>query len=420
MTTTDVLVVGAGAAGLAAGERLNAERADFVVLEAADRIGGRAWSDSSVFGVPFDRGCHWLHSASVNPFRPIADALGFRYLVRTSRRSAHLYLKDRLADAATRTAAWDAVEAAFRAADAAGERGLDVPAADVVDLTGEWRRMVVHWMGLLSAFPPEEISTLDLSRYADTGENWPVLDGYGALVTAAGQAVPVRTGVTVSRIDWSGRGVRAETSAGTIEAKSAIVTVSTNVLAEGGIRFTPELPADVGEALAACPVGFAEKVAISFDGPLAGLDPSAYVDTIDPTDPTRPAINFTIEEDAAGHPLAVGQLGGLLARDLERAGEAAMIDFALAALVDAFGSGIRSQVHRTATTRWTSDPLIRGAYSCARPGEADRRRRLAHPVGERLFLAGEATSPDAYSTAHGARLTGLAAAGRALAAIAGV
>jgi len=420
MTQTDVLVVGAGAAGLAAGERLAAERADFVVLEASDRIGGRAWSDSSVFGVPFDRGCHWLHSASRNPYRPIADALGFKYLVRTSRRSAHLYLKDRLADEATRKAAWDAVEAAFRAADAAGERGLDVPASDVVDLTGEWRRMVVHWMGLLSAFAPDDISTLDLSRYADTGENWPVLDGYGALVAAAGRDVPVRTGVAVRRIEWSGAGVRAETTAGTITAKSAIVTVSTNVLSEGGIRFAPDLPADFGEALAACPVGFAEKVAISFGGPLAGLDPSAYVDTIDPTDPDRPAINFTVEEDADGHPLAVGQLGGNLARDLEKAGEAAMVDFALAALVDAFGSGIRSQVRRTTTTRWTSDPLVRGAYSCAMPGQADRRRRLADPVGERLFFAGEATSQDAYSTAHGARLTGLAAAGRALAAIATV
>lgn len=420
MSQTDVLVVGAGAAGLAAGERLNAERADFVVLEAADRIGGRAWSDSSVFGVPFDRGCHWLHSASVNPFRPIADALGYRYLVRKSRRAAHLFLKDQLADEATRRAAWDAVETAFRDAHAAGERGLDVPASEAIDPPDDWRRMVVHWMGLLSAFAPEDISTLDLARYADTGENWPVLDGYGALVAAAGRDVPVRTGVAVKAIDWSGKGVRADTTAGTIEAKSAIVTVSTNVLSGGGIRFTPDLPVDFAEALAACPVGYAEKVAISFANKLPGLDPSAYVDTLDPTDPDRPAINFTVEEDSEGRPMAVGQLGGNVARDLEKAGEAAMVDFALAALADAFGSGIRSQVHRTSTTRWSSDPLVRGAYSCAMPGQADRRRRLADPVGARLFFAGEATSPDAYSTAHGARLTGLAAAGRALAAIARV
>lgn len=418
MTSTDILVVGAGAAGLAAGERLAQAGADFVLLEAADRVGGRAFSDTSVFGVPFDHGCHWMHSASKNPFRPIADALGHRYLVRTSRRAAHLYLKDQLADEATREAAWDAVQGAFRAADAAGERSLDIAASEAIDPPAEWARLASHWMRLLSSLDPEEISTLDLSRYADTGENWPVLDGYGALVAKAGRDVPVRTGVAVTQLDWSGRGVHAETSAGPIEAKAAIVTASTKVLAEGGIRFVPDLPDDVAEALAACPVGYAEKVAISFDCPLPGLDRTAYVDTLDPGDPDRPAINFTVYEDGEGRPLAVGQLGGGVSRDLERAGDAAMVDFALSALADAFGSSIRPKVHRTATTHWASNPLIRGAYSCALPGKADHRRRLAEPVGDRLFLAGEATSPDAYSTAHGARLTGLAAADSAVAAIA--
>ncbi|WP_018699990.1 flavin monoamine oxidase family protein [Amorphus coralli] len=413
MTDTDIVVVGAGAAGLAAGERLRETGVEAIVVEAAERVGGRAFTDTSVFGVPFDLGCHWMHSASRNPFRPIADALDHRYLMRSSRRAAHLYLKDRLADDETRAAAWEAVQGAFRAAEAAGERGLDVAAADVIDPPTEWAPLALHWMRLLSALDAPQISTLDLCRYADTGENWPVLDGYGALVARAGRDVPVRTGVAVTHIDWSGRGVRAETSAGTVHAKAAIVTVSTNVLAEGGIRFTPELPVDAAEAIAACPTGHAEKVAISFDCPLPGLDSTAYIDTMDPDDPDRPAINFTVYEDADARPLMIGQLGGSVARGLEQAGAAAMTDFALAALADAFGSEIRDRVHRVHTTHWGSDPLIRGAYSCALPGKADLRARLGEPIGERVLLAGEATSPDAFSTAHGARLTGLAAAERA-------
>lgn len=414
MTETGVIVVGAGAAGLAAGERLAERGVEFVVLEASDRIGGRAFTDTLSFGVPFDHGCHWLHSASKNPFREIADRIGHHYLKRTSRRAAHLFLKDRLADEAERKAAWDAVEAAFAASEKAGRLGQDIAASDVIRPPAEWKRLVIHWLRLLSSPDPHEISTLDLARYSDTGENWPVLDGYGALVVAAGRDVPVRTGVAVTGLDWSGPGVTAETSAGTLRAKAAIVTVSTNVLASGAIRFSPALPPEYQDAIAACPCGFAEKVAISFKEPLPGLEEVAYLDTLDPTDEARSPINYTVYPDAAGHPVAVGQLGGSVARDLLREGEAAMVDFALAALCDAFGSAIRDQVLQTAVTRWGTDPLVRGAYSCALPGKGQKRLRLCDPIGERVFLAGEATSPEAYSTAHGARWSGLLAAERAI------
>ncbi|MEW5424739.1 flavin monoamine oxidase family protein [Amorphus sp. 3PC139-8] len=413
MTETDIVVVGAGAAGLAAGERLAERGLDFLVLEAADRIGGRAYTETDSFGVPFDHGCHWLHSASKNPFREIADRLGHRYLKRTSRRAAHMFLKDRPASEAERTAAWNAVEAAFAASEGAGRIGRDVAVSEVIDPPADWARMVEHWMRLLSSLDAEEISTLDLARYADTGENWPMLDGYGALVAAAGRSVPVHTGTAVTAIDWSGPGVSVTTDAGAIRAKGVIVTVSTNVLAAGAIRFTPALPAAHADAIDACPCGYAEKVALGFDRPFPGLDEVAYIDTLDPSDSARSAVNFTVYPDLRGHPVAVGQLGGSVSRDLERAGEAAMVDFALAALADAFGSDIKNHVRAHRVTRWASDPWIRGAYSCALPGRAARRLRLADPIAERVFFAGEATSAEAYSTAHGARWSGLDAADRA-------
>jgi monoamine oxidase len=79
MATYDLVIVGAGAAGLSAAKRARERGLDVVVFEAMDRIGGRAHTDTSVFGIPWDRGCHWLHSASVNPMRELADAYGFRY-----------------------------------------------------------------------------------------------------------------------------------------------------------------------------------------------------------------------------------------------------------------------------------------------------------------------------------------------------
>ncbi|MBH0236716.1 flavin monoamine oxidase family protein [Methylobrevis albus] len=415
LTDLDVAIVGAGAAGLSAGRLLADAGVRVRVFEAKDRPGGRAFTESTSFGLPFDRGCHWLHSASVNPYRSIADELGRAYEQRTSRRSRWLFLSGQRADPAVRDEAMDALDAAFAAAHDAGMEGRDVAVTEIVDTAGRWYPLVDHWMRLLSSLDPHEISVLDLARYADTGENYPVVDGYGALVVSHGAGVPLTLSCPVTAIDTGGMAIRLTTAAGEVTARAVIVTVSTSVLAAGAIRFTPALPAATEAAIAACPLGVAEKVAFLFDRPVADVPETTYIDTFDPETPGRRPINFTI--NPFGRPMAVGQLGGGHARELERAGEAAMVDFAFGGLVDAFGSSIRDRIVKATTTHWFSDPDIRGAYSCALPGAADRRADLATPVHDRLFLAGEAVSATAFSTAHGAHESGRAAARAALAVI---
>ncbi len=417
MSDCDVVVVGAGAAGLSAGRRLIEAGLDVRVVEAAARRGGRAFTDTTTFGMAFDRGCHWLHSASVNPYRAIADDLGFAYERRASRRSMRLFVGGRQADEAIRAEAMDAIDAGFAAADAAGAAGRDVAVSEVVDRAGRWYPLVDHWMRVLSSLDPHEISTLDLSRYADTHENYPVRDGYGALVLAHGAAVPVALETAATAIDLSGRTVRVDTTKGAITARAVIVTVSTSVLAAGAIRFTPELPAGLQEAIAACPLGAAEKVVFQLDGLVPDLPDTSYLECFDPDRPEKKPINFTV--NPFGRAMAIGQLGGSLARDLEAEGEAAMLAFGREGLTDAFGSGIVRRIVRASATRWVSDPLIRGAYSCALPGKGDLRRRLADPVDGRLFLAGEAVSDHAFSTAHGAHLSGIAAAEKVAATLHG-
>lgn len=407
MIETDVVVVGAGAAGLAAAGRLLAAGVPFVLLEAKHRVGGRAFTDTSTFGVPFDRGCHWLHSASINPFTAIADRLGFHYQ-RLSTKRRRLFLAGRETDDATRDAAGAAISAAFEAAYEAGRAGRDVAMSDVIDAASPWRRLVVHWIGLMSSLPPEEISTLDFADYRDTYENWPVAEGFGALVAAASAAVPVSLGVRVRAIDWSGAGVVVTTDAGDLRARTAIVTVSTTVLARGAIRFTPALPADLAEAIEACTLGHAEKIVFRFDRPVEGFEPTSYADTFEPDRPERAPINFSV--NPFGHPLAVGHVGGDFSVEISRQGSVAMIDFGRAALVDIFGSGIEKRILAATVTGWSADPDIGGAYSSARPGKGALRARLPVPVGERLRFAGEASAGPFFSTAHGAHLSGLEAA----------
>jgi monoamine oxidase len=111
-----------------------------------------------------------------------------------------------------------------------------------------------------------------------------------------------------------------------------------------------------------------------------------------------------------GRPLMEGFFGGRLAHEIEAAGAGAFFDFAVAELVELFGSGIRARLRPLVETGWGRDPFARGSYSYALPGRADARVTLATPSDGRVFFAGEACSRHDFTTAHGAYLTGIEAA----------
>lgn len=409
MSDVDVVVVGAGAAGLAAASRLAELGLSFRLVEAKNRVGGRTWTETTSFGVPFDRGGHWLHSADVNPLRDWADRLGFAYhkdARSDARHPLHLGFGWADVDARSQSAEW--VDAAFEAIHAQGKAGQDVAASKAIDAGNRWYRLVHHWNEAISAVPPDEISTLDLSRYRDTDNNWPVEKGYGALVAAIFAHVPVMLETPVSAIDFSGPDVRIETTRGTLRARAVILTCSTNVLASGQIRFSPALPVALGEALHAIPTGGANKVAFQFSHDVFGFEPTSYASFMDERDPARHALSYQIRP--FGEEIAISYFGGRFAQEMEAAGALAMIDTARAGLIDMFGSSIMKHCIKATTTAWCGDPHTLGAYSCAKPGHADRRAILSEPIADRLFLAGEAVSADWFSTVHGAYLTGIAAA----------
>ncbi|MEQ8327287.1 MAG: NAD(P)/FAD-dependent oxidoreductase [Parvibaculum sp.] len=409
----DVAIVGAGAAGLAAARRVYELGLSCYLLEAKPRIGGRTHTDTETFGVAWDRGAHWLHSADVNPLTKIADELGHPYLARPRPFDGRFHLGSHWGGSADWRGYRDAFENATARAVEAGEAGRDIAALDLMDSSSRWARMVHHIFAAVSGMPPSEISTADLAAYRDTEANWPLERGYGALLAARYAGLPVELSTPVSAIDTSGTHVLLETPRGTARARSLIVTVSTNVLASGAIRFTPELPSALQSAFAGVPTGSANKVAFHFRRDVFGLPDTSYVSFMDERDAARPACSFQIRP--FGHDLAIAYLGGDLSANLERGGEEEMKDFARAALGDMFGSDIFHELSGVAATSWTTDPHTLGAYSCAAPGHAHERAVLAEPVSERFFLAGEAVSADWYSTVHGAHLTGIEAADKAAA-----
>jgi monoamine oxidase len=398
----DLVVVGAGAAGLAAARRARDLGLSATVLEAKDRIGGRAWTDATSLGIPWDRGANWLHDAERNLFRRYADEEGFAHELGPAERQ--LWSGGRF-DPALRAALDDHGAAAFAAVAAAGAAGQDIPAARVIPPQPRLAHLFAPWFAALNGIEAERMSTLDFARAALDGGNWRVEDGYGALLGHYGRGIPVELGTPARRIAWGGRTVQVDTARGRLEAACAIVTVSTNVLASGRIGFDPPLPADRQDALAAIPTGHAAKVALAFAHNVFALDAPCFL-RID--HPVHAA--FIFELRPFGRDLAIGHLAAHWAAEAEAAGPDAMAEQAVAALAQVFGSGLRNALRAVATTAWSSDPDILGAYSCALAGQAHLRPRLAEPLGERLLFAGEACSLHAYGTAHGAAETGIAAA----------
>jgi monoamine oxidase len=404
----DVAVIGAGAAGLAAGLALQQAGKSFVILEARNRVGGRAYTDHETFpGFAFDHGAHWLHSASINPFTAIADQLGFRYEKGLSWANRVVFTGNgrRLPADQSRKGLASLVDAMERSA-AAGEAGRDIALSELLDPADPWDRITRRILSLINSHDPEDISTLDNSRYTDTGEDWPVEDGYGALVARNAASVPVRLSTPVTAVDWSGRDVRLETPSGTVTASSVIIAVPVNVLAADAIRFTPALPAHVMQAAQDCPMGSFEKLVYLLDRPLEGFG-HTYSEVVDALPPTRQTFGFII--NPFGQPMLQAHVGGTYARDLEAAGEGAMDEAAMDTMVFALGSDIRKRIVKRLFTHWTSDPWTRGAYSCCKPGRAPARAAFSEFVGGKIAFAGEHCSPNFYSTVHGAHLSGFKA-----------
>jgi len=410
MAEYDVLVVGAGAAGLAATRTLVDRGLKVIALEARGRIGGRAWTDTETFGVPFDRGCAWLHSGDINPWRDIARQLGFTVVeqkqVWRSRVGRHRLSAEQEAD-------WDrAIAARFAAIAASGADGADVPASAVAPGGGTWDPLIDAVISWYTSVDADQLSTRDFHNILDTDIDWPIVEGYGALVGRYGQGLPVSLSTPVTSIGWGGSAIVAESNGGTVQSRAAIIAVPTSVLAGGSIRFDPALPTAKQEAIQQIPLGVAEKVVLQIEPHVLGVEPGSF--GVPRADSPR-TIAFQFHPFAL--PIVIGFLGGACGRDLRTEGEAAMTDFALEELTRMFGGDLRRHVGRSTATAWTLDPHIGGGYSAARPGHAHRRTDLAASIDDRLFFAGEACSIDEFATCHGAYRTGVAAAAAAAAAL---
>ena len=409
----DVAIIGAGAAGLGAARALENSGLSVLVLEARDRVGGRAHTIQVAPDVIFDLGCGWLHSADKNSFVKIAEQLNFeidKNLPPWRERAVGNAFPQAERDDFIRALA-EFYDRAKAAAVEAHKNGRDRAASALLEPGNRWNPMIDAISTYINGAELDTVSILDMDAYEDTNLNWRVRRGYGALMAAYGVPCPLALDTRVKLIDHSGARVRIETSQGALSCGNAIVTVPTNLIADESIRFHPVLPAKV-DAARGLPLGLADKVVLALDQPDAlpkeGNLRGATMRTAMGTYHLRPF----------GQPCIEGFFGGRFARQLEDAGDGALAAQAIDEIAGFLGNDYRRKLRPLKESRWAHDPFARGSYSHALPGHAGMRAMLASPVDGRLFFAGEATSPNFFSTAHGARDSGERAAGELVASLA--
>jgi monoamine oxidase len=400
----DIVIVGAGAAGLAAAKAAEARGLSFHLIEASHRIGGRAYTEEMAPGIPMDLGCHWMHSASLNPFVEIADRLGFHYRRDGAWRMNGFDGSRRLTEA-EQADVHRGMAANYAAIAAAAGRGEDVAVSEVVDLDSPWAALYAYWFSLATSNDIDQISTVDIAAYNDTDENWPLREGYGALVARWAADVPVTLNAAAERIRWGSGGVVIETAKGNVEGKRLLLTVSTNLLASDRIKFDPPLPEWKLAAARDVPLGVHNRIGIMLKHDPFGPDGLTSATIMLDGD-----VPMATQLRPFGLDYVVGVTGGRFGAWLERAGAAASVDYLTERLVAAFGSDIRAALStRTIVTAWAGDPWTLGSYSAALPGASHQRQELARPVDDILFFAGEACSWEFAGTCHGAYLSGVAA-----------
>ena len=410
-SNTDVVVIGAGASGLAATADLTRRGISVLCIEGMNRIGGRCYTDLTSFnGLPADHGAHWLHAKKGNELYKFGRENKDKFKIYNEPSASVVYDgKNKIKG----NAFWNVYN---KIKDIYSDGGSDVPLMDLIPDGLKKNTWFDTAHAAINARDFDNLSVADDSlnyedNYWESG-NALCREGYGTLLAYYRKDVPVRFNTIVSEIKWGGKGVQVVTNKGTIKAKACIVTTSVGVLRAEKIKFSPKLSPRKYEAFEGITMGTSNRVIMELKKKFVGRfkKDTNFYSKIESNGAKSPeGIGYGLIK-MGGTNLCLFALNGEFSRSLENQGSQAMIDFVINQLKSNFGSKFYDKYFvKAIATGWNKNSFTLGAYSGAIPGKSNLRPRLKRPVGDKIFFAGEATA-GAYGTVHGANRSGIRAA----------
>ncbi|MFN8124488.1 MAG: FAD-dependent oxidoreductase [Thermoleophilia bacterium] len=322
----DVVVAGAGMAGLACAERLAAAGARVVVIEARDRIGGRVWTDRSL-GVPLERGASWIHGVDGNPVAALARAAG-------ARTAAFDYDDTDLRGGPSGEAQLERAMARVAAAQEAG--GPDRPLAGALPAGDAALRYAIRSeVDAEYGASPRELSLMWFDAGAEPrGGDVLLPDGYDRLAEFLARGLDVRLGARLAAVRTGDDGVTAVTADGTrLAADALVVTLPLGVLQRDEIDWDPFPPDAKVAAVGRLGMGVLDKLYLRFPARFWG--DASVLGRVAPAADGRWAYWVNLEP-VTGSPVVLGFNGGDAARGLSGASDGRVRDSALSALAEMY------------------------------------------------------------------------------------
>jgi len=409
-TQTDVIIVGAGSAGLSAAKQLTRQGISFVVVEASHRIGGRAYSEEIAPDVWFDLGCAYL-DVGPDPENRIDESNPFVEFAIEQGAVIHEYLYDshyirngrslNETEMNTRERYYSECEEAIRKSV---EGGDDCAISDLIDLESPYATPYIDMMAVTAPKDLDEASAADFFHRVEEHRTFNTLRGYGNLVAQWGSDVEVSLNSRVESIDWSGTEVLVNTVRGSIRARCLISTVSNGILAAQHIRFKPRLPDWKMDAIQGVPMGAENKIGVHFTKDVFAPGDGGYYQVW-----SDAAQGAYVDVNLMSTNVVTVFMGGRFSTWMEQQGQQAAREFAVDRIADIFGNSIRQSVGRSIVTAWVTDPWTLGSYASALPGQYHQRESLPLGIDDKLFFAGEATARFS-GFCHGAYWSGVRAA----------
>lgn len=408
---TEVIVVGAGLAGLAAAKELQAHGASVIVLEAGSYIGGRVRTDRSL-GAPFEFGAGWIHGPSgANPTRELADQAGADLFVTDD---GSLELFDQYGDALTdeEHGRQDDMSARLRRFLNAPARRQDARSVyDAVsdmdpellnDPLGRWNLSANLEFDIGAGI--EDISAANaLASDAFGGADAILREGYDQILAPLASGLDIRLNTPVSWIWYGDDGVEVEG----FEADYIVCAVPLGVLKAGTIEFDPPLPENIQDAVDQIGFGSVTKIALKFDAPFWDVSTQYFGMLTEPKGRWNYWLNYRTFSDQN---ILLGLSVGQYAPFADRMSANEMANDAMAVLRSVWEDDVTAP-QAVLTTHWSEDPLFRGAYSYPQTGGTIAQfESFEDPIADRVFMAGEHTIFDYHGTTHGALTSGRRAA----------